>query len=250
MSSARKNVLITGAGARGGIGAAIAHAFARDGHTALITGRNQQRGDEVVADIRKAGGEARFILADLGEFADVDRLIKEAGDVDVLVNNAASYRDSIAPTLDQTLDANVESWDVNIRAAFALATGFVRGMAARGGGAIVNISSMAGTRHMPYMSTYGAQKAAIDAYTRSWAVEWGPDNVRVNGIAPGNVSSDNVVELMGAERFQAMAATSPIGRLGTPEEIAEVVVFVASDRAAFLTGQTILVDGGHMAKAM
>lgn len=250
MGSKSKTALITGAGARGGIGAAIAHAFARDGLGVLITGRHQGRGDEVVADIRAAGGEARFILADLGNAADVDRLVKEAGDVDVLVNNAASYRDSIRPTLEQTLDENVESWDVNIRAAFALATGFVRGMAARGGGAIVNISSMAGTRHMPAMSTYGAQKAAIDSYTRSWAAEWGPDNVRVISVAPGNVSSDNVVELMGAERFQAMAATSPLGRLGTPEEIAEVVVFVASDRASFLTGQTITVDGGHGAKAM
>ena len=248
--SSKKNVLITGAGSRGGIGAAIAHAFARDGHTAVITGRNQERGDAVVADIRAEGGEARFILADLSNFADVDRIIKEAGDVDVLVNNAASYRDSIAPSLEQNLDANVESWDVNIRAAFALTTGFASGMAARGGGAVINISSIAGTRHMPYMSTYGAQKAAIDSYTRSWAVEWGPDNVRVIGIAPGNVSSENVTEFIGADKFQKMAETNPLGRLGTPEEIAEVVAFVASDRASFLTGQTILVDGGHLAKVM
>ena len=250
MSWNGKNVLITGAGSRGGIGAAIAEAFARDGATALITGRHQERGEEVVADILAAGGAARFILADLSDFADVDRLIKEAGDVDVLVNNAASYRESIALSLDQSLDANVESWNVNIRAAFALATGFAPGMAARGGGAIVNISSIAGTRHMPHMSTYGAQKAAIDSYTRSWAVEWGADNVRVIGIAPGNVSSDKVTEFVGAEQFQAMAATNALGRLGTPAEIAEVVAFVASDRASFLTGQTILVDGGHSAKAI
>ncbi len=245
-----KTVLITGAGSRGGIGAATAHAFARDGATVLITGRNQERGDEVVADIVAAGGRARFLLADLGDPADVDRLVKEAGDVDVLVNNAASYRDSIAPSFDQSLAANVESWDVNIRAAFALTTGFARGMAARGGGAVVNVSSIAGTRHMPFMSTYGAQKAAIDSYTRSWAVEWGPANVRVIGIAPGNVSSENVVEFIGPERFRTMAESSPLGRLGTPEEIADVIAFVASDRASFLTGQTIFVDGGHMAKAV
>lgn len=248
MGTRRKNVLVTGAGARGGIGAATAQAFARDGATVLITGRHQERGDEVVADILAAGGEARFILADLSDSADVDRLITEAGDVDVLVNNAASYRNSIRPSLDQDLDANAESWDVNIRAAFALTTGFARGMAARGGGAVVNISSIAGTRHMPHMSTYGAQKAAIDSYTRSWAVEWGPANVRVIGIAPGNVSSDNVTEFIGAEKFQQMAESNPLGRLGTPAEIADVIVFVAGDRASFLTGQTILVDGGHMAK--
>jgi NAD(P)-dependent dehydrogenase (short-subunit alcohol dehydrogenase family) len=250
MSSDRKNVLITGAGSRGGIGAATAEAFARDGATVLITGRHRERGEEVVADILAAGGAARFILADLSDSADVDRLIEEAGDVDVLVNNAASYRDSIGPSLDQDLAANAESWDVNIRAAFALTTGFARGMAVRGGGAVINISSMAGTRHMPHMSTYGAQKAAIDSYTRSWAAEWGAANIRVNGIAPGNVSSENVTEFMGAERFQQMAESSPLGRLGTPAEIAEVIVFVASDRASFLTGQTILVDGGHRAKVM
>ena len=250
MSLSRKNVLITGAGSRGGIGAATAQAFARDGAAVVITGRHQERGDEVVADIVAAGGEARFILADLSDAADVDRLIKEAGDVDVLVNNAASYRDSIRPSLDQDLAANAESWDVNIRAAFALTTAFARGMEARGGGSVINISSIAGTRHMPHMSTYGAQKAAIDSYTRSWATEWGSANVRVNGIAPGNVSSDNVVEFIGAETFQKMAESNPLGRLGTPAEIAEVIVFVASDRASFLTGQTILVDGGHMAKAI
>jgi NAD(P)-dependent dehydrogenase (short-subunit alcohol dehydrogenase family) len=248
--SSTKTVLITGAGSRGGIGAAIAHTFARDGHTAVVTGRNQGRGDQVVADIRAGGGEARFILADLSNFQDVDRILEEAGDVDVLINNAASYNNSLGLSLEQNLDANVESWDVNIRAAFALSTGFASGMAARGGGAIINISSIAGTRHMAGMSTYGAQKAAIDAYTRAWAVEWGSDKIRVIGIAPGNVSSDNVTDLIGAEKFQAMGESNPLGRLGTPEEIAEVVAFAASDRASFLTGQTIFVDGGHMAKMM
>jgi NAD(P)-dependent dehydrogenase (short-subunit alcohol dehydrogenase family) len=247
MGSNGKTVLITGAGARGGIGAASAQAFARDGATVLITGRNRERGEEVVADIRAAGGEARFILADLSDSADVDRLTKEAGDVDVLVNNAASYRDSVKPSLDQDLAANAESWDVNVRAAFALTTSFARGMAARGGGAVVNISSIAGSRHMPDMSTYGAQKAAIDSYTRSWAAEWGPVNVRVNAVAPGTTSSENVTEFIGPETFQTMAESNPLGRLGTPAEIAEVIVFVASDRASFLTGQTVVVDGGRMA---
>ncbi|PRY32437.1 SDR family NAD(P)-dependent oxidoreductase [Umezawaea tangerina] len=250
MSSTKKNVLITGAGSRGGIGSAIAHAFARDGAVVLITGRHRERGDGVVADIVAAGGEARFILADLADPAEVDRLVKEAGDVDVLVNNAASYRESVRPSLDQDLDANAESWDVNIRAAFALTAGFARGMAARGGGAVINISSIAGARHMPHMSTYGAQKAAIESYTRSWATEWGPDNVRVNSVAPGTVASENVTEFMGAEEFRTMAESNPLGRLGTPEEIAEVVVFVASDRASFLTGQTIVVDGGRLARAV
>jgi NAD(P)-dependent dehydrogenase (short-subunit alcohol dehydrogenase family) len=247
MSSTNKTVLITGAGQAGGIGAAIAHAFARDGHTVLITGRNQERGDGVVADIVAAGGEARFLLANLSDPADVDKLIQDAGDVDVLVNNAASYRESVKPTHDQTLTGNEDSWQVNISAAFALTAAFAQGMAARGGGSVINISSIAGSRHMPHMSTYGAQKAAIEAYTRSWAVEWGADNVRVNAVAPGTVGSEQVTEFIGAEMFETMAQDNPLGRLGTPMEIADVVAFIASDRASFLTGQTITVDGGRTA---
>ena len=117
-----KNVLITGAGSRGGIGAATAHAFARDGASVVITGRNVERGAEVVDDITAEGGKARFILANLSDLADVERLAEEAGEIDVLVNNAASYRASIKPALDQDLEANAESWDTNVRAGRSGAT--------------------------------------------------------------------------------------------------------------------------------
>jgi NAD(P)-dependent dehydrogenase (short-subunit alcohol dehydrogenase family) len=243
-----KSVLITGAGSRGGIGAATAHAFARDGASVVITGRNAERGTEVVDDITANGGKARFILADLSDLADVEQLAKEAGEIDVLVNNAASYKASLKPTLDQDLEANAESWNTNIRAAFVLTTRLVRGMIERGGGSIVNISTIsAAIANMPAVSTYGAQKAALESYTRSWAAEWGPHNIRVNAVAPGNVTSDNVVDFVGADQFAAWSQINPLRRNATPEEIAEVIVFVASDRASFVTGQVIVADGGRLA---
>jgi NAD(P)-dependent dehydrogenase (short-subunit alcohol dehydrogenase family) len=242
-----KSVLITGAGSRGGIGAATAHAFARDGASVVITGRNAERGAEVVDDITAAGGKARFVLADLSDLADVERLAEEAGDIDVLVNNAASYRASIKPALDQDSEANAESWDTNVRANFVLSTRLVRGMIERGGGNIVNISSIAAAIAMPHMATYGAQKAAVESFTRSWAAEWGPHGIRVNSVAPGNVNSDNVVDFMGADRFTTMSEVNPLKRNATPEELAEVITFVASERASFVTGQVIVADGGRLA---
>lgn len=242
-----KNVLITGAGSRGGIGAATAHAFARDGASVVITGRNVERGAEVVDDITAEGGKARFILADLSDLADVERLAEEAGEIDVLVNNAASYRASIKPALDQDLEANAESWDTNVRAGFVLSTRLVRGMIERGGGNIVNITSIAAAIAMPHMATYGAQKAAVEAFTRSWAAEWGPYGIRVNAVAPGNVNTDNVVDFIGADQFTSWSEVNPLRRNATPEELAEVITFVASERASFVTGQVIVADGGRLA---
>jgi NAD(P)-dependent dehydrogenase (short-subunit alcohol dehydrogenase family) len=242
-----KSVLITGAGSRGGIGAATAHAFARDGASVVITGRNAERGAEVVDDITAGGGKARFILADLSDLADVERLAKEAGEIDVLVNNAASYRASIKPALDQDSEANAESWDTNVRANFVLSTRLVRGMIERGGGNIVNISSIAAAIAMPDMATYGAQKAAVESFTRSWAAEWGQYGIRVNAVAPGNVNSDNVVDFIGADRFTTMSEVNPLKRNARPEELAEVIAFVASERASFVTGQVIVADGGRLA---
>jgi NAD(P)-dependent dehydrogenase (short-subunit alcohol dehydrogenase family) len=242
-----KNVLITGAGARGGIGAATAHTFAREGAAVAITGRNQARGDQVVGDITADGGNARFILADLSKLADVEQLVKDAGEIDVLVNNAASYKASIKPTLDQDIDANAESWDTNVRANFVLTTGLVRGMIERGGGSIVNLSTTAASIATPNMATYGAQKAAIESYTRSWAAEWGQFNVRVNAVAPGNTTSDNVVDFIGADQFAAWSEINPLKRSAKPEELAEVIVFVAGSRASFITGQVIVADGGRLA---
>ncbi|WP_086563590.1 SDR family NAD(P)-dependent oxidoreductase [Streptomyces africanus] len=242
-----KSVLVTGAGSRGGIGAATAHAFARDGASVVITGRNAERGAEVVDDITAGGGKARFILADLSDLADVEQLAKEAGEVDVLVNNAASYRASIKPTLEQDVEANAESWDTNVRATFVLSTRLVRGMIERGGGNIINISSIAAAIAMPQMATYGAQKAAIESFTRSWAAEWGRYGIRVNAVAPGNVNTDNVVDFIGADQFTTWSEINPLKRNATPEELAEVIAFVASERASFVTGQVIVADGGRLA---
>ncbi len=120
-------------------------------------------------------------------------------------------------------------------------------MIERGGGNIVNISSIAAAIAMPHMATYGAQKAAVESFTRSWAAEWGQYGIRVNAVAPGNVNSDNVVEFIGADQFTSWGEGNPLKRNATPEELAEVIAFVASERASFVTGQVIVADGGRLA---
>jgi NAD(P)-dependent dehydrogenase (short-subunit alcohol dehydrogenase family) len=238
--------LVTGSGRTGGIGAAVAHRLAREGAEVVIVGRDAARGAQVAEAITAEGGTARLALVDLSVQAEVERLVDEAGAVDVLVNNAASYRAICLPSLEQSVAANDESWDTNVRANFILSTGLAKGMIARRRGSIISISSIASMRPFPEGgSTYAAQKAAIESYARSFAVEWGPYNVRVNAVAPGGVLTEAVVDFLTAEEFESNARAVPMRRNATPEEIAEVVLFLASDRSSFVTGQTLIADGGR-----
>ncbi|MFJ9034828.1 SDR family oxidoreductase [Streptomyces sp. NPDC102274] len=127
--------------------------------------------------------------------------------------------------------------------ASALGAEPVRGELTGGG----NISTIAAAIAMPHMATYGARKAAIESFTRSWAAEWSANNIRVNAVAPGNVTTDNVVDFIGTDQFAAWSEINPLKRNATPEELAEVIVFVASERASFVTGQVIVADGGRLA---
>ncbi|MGW3984186.1 SDR family NAD(P)-dependent oxidoreductase [Streptomyces mirabilis] len=246
MELENRTALITGAGATGGIGAEIARTFAREGASVIITGRNAERGEEVVKEIRDAGGTVRFVLADLGNIEDVQRLVKEAGPVDILVNNAASYLNSFGPTVEQDPKAFSEALDTNIRAPFFLVAGLAPAMVEKGWGSIINIGSIAANITFEGMPVYGAAKAAAESLTRSWASEFGASNVRVNTVSPGTVKSDAVYGIMGDETFDLWASRSPLKRNAAPSEIAEVVLFLASDRASFITGQTIVADGGRV----
>ncbi|MGW3984192.1 SDR family NAD(P)-dependent oxidoreductase [Streptomyces mirabilis] len=247
MELKNKTALITGSGAVGGIGGETARLFARRGASVIVTGRNTERGNAVVQQIAEAGGQARFVLADLSRFGDVKRLIKEAGDVDVLVNNHASFKSILLPTLEQQPDAVAETWDTNIQATYFLTAGLAPAMLRKEAGSIINISSIAGKIAMPNMSVYGAQKAALDSLTRSWASEFSDRNVRVNAVAPGTITSEAVSGIAGDAGMAVFASAVPMKRNASTSEIAEVIAFLASDRASFITGQTILADGGRSA---
>lgn len=238
-----RTALVTGS--TSGIGAEAARLLAAAGAEVLVSGRNTERGARTVQTITEQGGQARFVAADLTDLNSLRRLAAEAGAVDVLVNNAGVFPG--APTADQ----DVESFDValaaNIRAPYFLTAALAPGMVARGSGSIVNVSTMAAKVAMPGLSVYSATKAALESLTRTWAAEFSPAGVRVNTVAPGPTRTDMVLTALGEEGAQQVAKTTLLGRLATPREIAEVILFLATDRAAYLTGATIAADAGRTA---
>ncbi len=235
-----QRALVTGA--TSGIGRAIAVQLARDGAEVLVHGRDAARGAETVAAIRADGGVAGFVAADLGDAADVQRLAREAGDVDILINNAGIAL--FGPTAEFEVAAFDRMFASNVRAAFLLVGALAPGMAGRGRGSIVSVSSMAGGVGLPGGAAYGATKASLEAMTRAWAVEYSASGVRVNAIAPGPVYTPSP---SGPEITAALGESTPMRRASQPEEIAEVVAFLASPRASYITGTTVAVDGGRRA---
>jgi len=238
---AGKRALVTGG--TSGIGRATAEALAREGAHVLVSGRSDARGAEVVAAIRKAGGEAEFVRADLGNVDDVRALAARASDIDVLVNNAGVF--PAGPTHELPESEFDEAFAVNVKAPFLLTAAIAPRMAERGSGAIVNVTTMVAEFGMAGLSAYGASKAATALLTKVWAAEYGPLGVRVNAVSPGPTSTPGT-EAMG-EGFDAIVSTIPLGRAARPEEIAETIVFLASDRASYLNGAVVPVDGGRVA---
>ena len=235
-----QRALVTGA--TSGIGRAIALQLARDGAEVVIHGRDAARGAETVDAIVSAGGKASFVAADLTDAADVRRLANEVGDVDILINNAGIAL--FAPTAELEVAAFDTMFASNVRAPFFLVAAFAPGMAAKGHGSIVNLSSMAGGVGLLGGAAYGATKASLEAMTRAWAVEYGASGVRVNAIAPGPVYTPSP---SGPEFIKALGNTTPMHRASQPEEIAEVIAFLASPRASYVTGATVPADGGRRA---
>ncbi len=190
-------------------------------------------------------GTARFIGADIADLASVQALAAEAGPVDILVNNAGLFPGGAL--VDQDVESFDSAFAVNVRGLYFLTAAVVPGMVERGRGSIVNVSTMAARVGMAGLSAYAATKAAVESLTRTWAVELGSAGVRVNTVAPGPTRTDMVMAAMGEDGAAGVAGTTVLGRLATPEEIASVIAFVASDAASYLTGATIAADAGRTA---
>jgi NAD(P)-dependent dehydrogenase (short-subunit alcohol dehydrogenase family) len=228
-------------GATSGIGRAVATKLAQDGFEVIVHGRDAGRGGQVVDEIEHEGGQARFIAADLSNPADVQHLAEQTGDIDVLVNNAGFSWFGATADLDvETFDAMFAS---DVRAPYFLVGAFAPGMAARGTGSIINIGSMAGEIGLAGGAAYGATKASLSSLTRAWAAEFSPSGVRVNAVAPGPVYTGGAAP----ERIEELGTTTLLNRAAQPEEIAEVVAFLASPRASYVTGATVAADGGRTA---
>jgi NAD(P)-dependent dehydrogenase (short-subunit alcohol dehydrogenase family) len=228
-------------GATSGIGREVARKLAADGFTVLVHGRDADRGAAVVQEINADGGNARFVAADLTDAADIERLAAEAADVDVLVNNAGFSW--FGPTADLTPATFDAMFAANVRSAYFLVAAIAPLMAKRGTGAIINLGSMAGQIGLAGGAAYSATKAALASLTRSWAAEFSPQGVRVNTVAPGPAYTDGAVP----ERTAALGSTTLLGRAAEASEIADVIAFLASPKAAYITGAVIAADGGRTA---
>jgi 3-oxoacyl-[acyl-carrier protein] reductase len=236
-------------GASKGIGAAIAKGLSAAGAAVVVNYASSKEGaDRVVADINANGGKAIAIKGDVAKAADMRRLFDETEKafrtLDVLVNNAGVYTSSL-PLEDITEDEFHREFNINVLGTI-LATKEAVKRFGPNGGSIINISSIASAGH-PTAAIYSGTKGAIDAITRGLAAELGPRKIRVNAIAPGGVETEGThnAGIIGSDFEKAMVARTPLGRIGQPDDIARVAVFLASDDSAWLTGERLTASGGH-----
>jgi NAD(P)-dependent dehydrogenase (short-subunit alcohol dehydrogenase family) len=243
-------VLITGG--LTGIGRATALAFAQEGAQVVISGRRDEEGQKLVGEIRKAGAEAEFIRADVRREEDVrnliDKTVERFGRLDIAVNTAGT-EGVPGPVTEQTVDSYAATFDTNVLGTLLSMKHELRVMLPQKNGSIVNISSTYGHTGAPGASVYSASKHAVEGLTKSAALEAAGTGVRVNVIAPGPIETAMLDRFTGtAERRAGVASTIPLKRVGKPEEIAQAILFLSSDKASFITGASYLVDGGKTAR--
>jgi NAD(P)-dependent dehydrogenase (short-subunit alcohol dehydrogenase family) len=239
-------VLITGA--LTGIGRAAAFAFARTGAKVVVSGRRDEAGKALAGELRALGSEAEFINADVRKEDDVralvDKTIARFGRLDVAVNNAAT-EGQVGPITDQTAESVAATFETNVVGVVLSMKHEVRAMQAQGSGSIINISSTYGHEGAAFASIYVGAKHAVEGITKSVALEVAKSGIRVNAVAPGPTDTGMLTRFTGtAENKAALATTVPMGRLGLSEEVADGIVFIASDEARFITGHVLNVDGG------
>jgi NAD(P)-dependent dehydrogenase (short-subunit alcohol dehydrogenase family) len=235
-------------GGNSGIGRATALDLAARGAHVILTGRDQTRGDQVVDTIRANGGKADFIAASLADEASARKLAADAvelggGHVDILVNNAGIF--PFGPTDSHTEAEFDDVFGVNVKVPFFLVAELAPAMAARGKGAVINVTTMVAQFGQTNMALYGSSKAALVLLTKSWAAEFGPSGVRVNAVSPGPTRTEGTLAM--GDALDQLASTSPGRRPGLPEEIATAIAYLASDEASFIHGAVLPVDGGRVA---
>jgi NAD(P)-dependent dehydrogenase (short-subunit alcohol dehydrogenase family) len=238
--------LITGG--TSGIGRAAANKLSLLGIHLLVVGRSVERGERTVAEIRAAGGHVDFISSDLRDASSAREVAKRAielgnGHVDILINSAGVF--PFGPTNKTTEEEFDRVYSLNVKVPYFLVAELAPLMATRGKGAIVNVSTMVADYGVSGMSLYGSSKAAINLLTKSWAAEYGRSGVRVNAVSPGPTRTEGT-DAMG-EGLEQLAAQAPAGRPASADEIAEAIVFLATDRSSFIYGAKLAVDGGRTA---
>lgn len=241
--------IVTGAGR--GIGREIARVFARAGAQVVVATRTAAPGEETVRLIEQEGGRATLIVTDLAQRAACDAVVEQTtrlfGRLDIVVHNAGVFP---FVTVDDISDEQLDhTLDVNLKAAFWLTKAAVPWLRKAPSARLLFTSSLSGNRFSaPTMVHYGASKAGLNGFIRGAALEYGPDGITVNGVEPGAILTDALRELATPQRQEETSATIPLRRLGRPDDIAYAMLYLASDQASYVSGQTIVVDGGMSVK--
>lgn len=242
-----KVALVTGAGS--GIGLAVAHSYAKEGAKVIVSDINEEHGNKAAEDIKAQGREASFVKADTSKPEEVEALVKRTveiyGRLDIACNNAG-----IGGEQALTGDYSLESWrkvlSINLDGVFYGCKYELEQMEKNGGGIIVNMASIHGAVAAPLSSAYTSAKHAVVGLTKNIGAEYGQKNIRCNAVGPAYIETP-LLENLDSEMKKALVAKHPMGRLGKPEEVAELVLFLSSEKSSFMTGGYYLVDGGYTA---